>query len=117
VSDRDEDDARHYQAHRDDAEEWGEPVQPEPKKRRLGAMLSVRLTPEEAERVREAASDAGQSLSEFLRAAILQHATRAPSIEFTGGSVTPPAGEPVEGSAGNTSSSGTAALTTRPHPD
>jgi hypothetical protein len=70
--------ADHYQMHKDDPEEWNEP-QPAPRStrsssRRLAAMISVRFTPEEEEVVRLAASDAGQSVSNFVRQAALRAA-------------------------------------------
>jgi hypothetical protein len=93
-----EEDARYYQEHRDDPEEWGEPVYVEPRRPRLESMLSVRLSAEEADLVRSAASAAGQSVSDFIRAAILQRVSQAPSIQWQrGGEAAPEAGNTPEG--------------------
>jgi len=68
-------DSEYYQATKDDDDEWGEPV-PAPRSgrpgsRRMGSMVSVRLSAEEAGRLRLAAEAAGLSLSGFLRDAAL----------------------------------------------
>jgi Mobilization protein NikA len=66
-------DARYYEAHKDDEDEWGEPERPPVSvKRRLATMISVRFSPEEAKVVREAAESAKESLSHFVRKATLQ---------------------------------------------
>ena len=66
-------DAAHYQAHKDDEAEWGEPVVEEQgHSRRLASMISIRLTPDEADRVREAAAARGESLSQFVRESALR---------------------------------------------
>jgi hypothetical protein len=65
-----------YERETGDNEDWGEPVAPKPR-RRLGAMVSVRLTPDELERVREAAEARGMSTSAFLREVALQAAGAA----------------------------------------
>jgi mobilization protein NikA len=63
--------AAHYDAHKDDEDEWGEP-EPVPKaRRRLASMISVRLSPKEADVVRAAAQQQGVSVSAFLRRAAL----------------------------------------------
>jgi uncharacterized protein (DUF1778 family) len=66
-------DADYYQAHKDEPEEWGE-AEParKPKSRRLAAMISVRFTPEEEQMVREAALNANESVSHFIRRAALE---------------------------------------------
>ena len=68
-------DADYCQAHKDEPEEWGEP-EPTPKsgRRRLAAMVSIRLTPEEEEFIRDAALQTNQSLSHFIRQAALRAA-------------------------------------------
>lgn len=94
-----EEDARYYQEHRDDSDEWGEPVDAETQRARLEAMLSVRLTADEADAVRSAASAAGQRVSDFMRAAILERVSRAPSIQWQpGGEAFPEAGDTTDGS-------------------
>lgn len=65
--------AAYYQAHKDDQAEWGEPVVEEQgQSRRLASMISIRLTPDEADRVREAAAARGESLSQFVRESALR---------------------------------------------
>ena len=63
----------YYESHKDDSELWGEPEQAKPR-RRLASMISVRLAPDEAEAIREAADRDGMSVSAFLRAAALKEA-------------------------------------------
>jgi len=68
-------DADFYQAHKDDRDEWGEPERsPSASSRRLASMISVRFTPDEAQSVRAAARDAGESVSQFIRSAALRRA-------------------------------------------
>jgi len=65
-------DAAYYQAHKDEAEEWGEPEQGAGGRRpRMGAMVSVRFTPDEVAQLRERAERQSKSLSEFVREAVL----------------------------------------------
>ncbi len=72
-------DADYYQAHKDDAEEWGEPRSAEkPKKRRLAAMISVRFTPEEEDEIRRAAQSKGTTVSQFIRETALKEARPRP---------------------------------------
>jgi len=67
-----QDDAGYFDDHKDDFEEWGEPlperVQPSP---RLASMVSVRFAPDEVVEIRAAADRAGRSLSDFVRQAAL----------------------------------------------
>jgi hypothetical protein len=65
--------AEYYESHKDDPELWGEP-QPAKPRRRLASMISVRLSPDEADAIREAAEREGLSVSAFLRAAALKEA-------------------------------------------
>ena len=64
------DDATYYQQHKDDEAEWGPPA-PAPARRResrrLASMVSVRFSPEEVDRLRGRADDAGLSLSGYVR--------------------------------------------------
>ena len=64
----------YYEAHKDDPDEWGEVETPRPR-RRLASMISVRLSPREAEIVREAAEREKVSVSAFIRQAALQAAS------------------------------------------
>jgi hypothetical protein len=84
-------DAKYYQEHKDDEEEWGdaEPA-PSPKRsesRRLGALVSVRFSAEEVEQLRRAAELEGRSLSGFVRNAAL-NLSSVPTIQnVLGGTV------------------------------
>ena len=65
-------DAAYYEQHRDDPEEWGEP-EPAPagtEHRRLGATITVRLTPDEAELLRALAKREGRPFSGIVRDAV-----------------------------------------------
>jgi hypothetical protein len=67
--------AGYYQSHRDDEDEWGEPVKaPVSQSRRLASMISARFAPDEAEAIRDAASAEGISVSQFIRLAALARA-------------------------------------------
>jgi hypothetical protein len=64
--------AGQIEAMRDDPDAWGDPV-PEPKRKRKserrqrGAMVSVRFSPDELTSVQEHATEAGMSVSGYLR--------------------------------------------------
>lgn len=72
------DDAAYYQAHKDDADEWGEPepVTARGQALRLASIVSVRLTVDQESRVRAAARRRGQTLSAYLRESALQQCDR-----------------------------------------
>jgi hypothetical protein len=84
-----ETDAAHYQEHKDDEGEWGEPVRsPASARRRLASMISVRFSPDEARWVRAAAADADESVSNFIRTAALRRCLRTvptPTVSGTPG--------------------------------
>jgi hypothetical protein len=73
--------AEQVEAMRDDVDAWGDPV-PRPKRprkserRHRGAMVSVRFSPEELAAVQAHASDAGASVSGYLRNLALATASR-----------------------------------------
>jgi hypothetical protein len=67
--------AEYYEEHKGDPEVWGEGIPAKPR-RRLASMISVRLSPAEAEAVRAAADERGLSVSGFLRMAALKEANR-----------------------------------------
>ncbi|MFA5786286.1 MAG: hypothetical protein WDA71_04755 [Actinomycetota bacterium] len=72
---RKQEDAEYYQARKGDTEEWGEPegvAGKRPERRRLKAMVSIRLTPEEEGRIRGAAARQGLSVSAFIRQVALR---------------------------------------------
>ena len=61
--------AEEFQATKDDASEWGDPEAAPARsaKRRLAAMVSVRLSPEELERLQAHVESLGTSVSGYLR--------------------------------------------------
>jgi hypothetical protein len=68
-------DAEFYQAHKDDSEVWGEAegIRGEkPERRRLNAMVSVRLTPDEEDALRAEAERRGLSLSALIRHTVIR---------------------------------------------
>src|SRR5436309_13522567 len=67
------DQASYYESHKDEPDDWGEPIQSKAR-RRLASMISVRLSPAEAAQVRAAAEERGVSVSAFLREAALKEA-------------------------------------------
>lgn len=68
--------AAYFQAHKGDDAEWGDPIlSGKEAPRRLASMISIRLTPDEADRVRAAASERGETLSQFVREAALNEAS------------------------------------------
>lgn len=74
-------DGEFYQAHKDDQDVWGEPEGArgqKPERRRLNAMVSVRLTPDEEDALRAEADRRGLSLSALVRQTILREL--APSV-------------------------------------
>lgn len=92
-------DAEFYQKHKDDLDEWGEAEGSrgrKPPRDRLNAIISVRLTPEEEDALKQAASDRGLTLSAFVRAAALHEAAPATVSHWayhsshTEASMTPP---------------------------
>lgn len=95
--------AAQLQATKDDADEWGDPESGEEgatpsglrgtgPKRRLAAMVSVRLSPEELEAVQARAAARGESVSGYLRGLVLRDMTVA-KVQFLK-SVYVTAGEP-----------------------
>ena len=83
--------ARYHQDHKDDPDVWGEPEPPAPSEERssgraLGATITVRFSPQEAERIREIAKAQGKPYSEIVRQALQSY--MRPSV-----SVTPPPAE------------------------
>lgn len=70
--------AAQLQATKDDADEWGDAVEAAAEsapKRRLAAMVSVRLSPEELEAVQARAVERGESVSAYLRGVALRDIT------------------------------------------
>lgn len=85
--------AAQLQGTKDDAEEWGDatpkPDSTDPSvasgaesapKRRLAAMVSVRLSPEELEAVQARAAERGESVSGYLRGVALRDVTVATTV-------------------------------------
>lgn len=55
-------DGEYYDSHKDDEDEWGDPLPPRrTERRRLAAMVSVRFSPAEGEIVRQVAAARGVS--------------------------------------------------------
>jgi hypothetical protein len=69
-------DAEHHQANKDSEDDWEEAPAPRRRseRRRLGAMVSVRFSAEEADRLRADADGAGLSLSRYIRDLVLKTA-------------------------------------------
>jgi hypothetical protein len=70
-------DAEYYQQHKDDEGEWGDPEPAPARIRRSGsltAMVSVRLDERELKRIKDAAGERGESVSQFVRQAALTRA-------------------------------------------
>ena len=63
----------HLYAHRDDPDEWGDPVVRKARGASRPAVVSVRFSPEELELLREAVPDG--NLSGFIRASALRMAS------------------------------------------
>src|SRR5437867_12002792 len=63
--------ANYLQAHKDDPAEWGEPVvAPRRRKGRLGATVTVRLQPDDADLLREVAARDNLGYSDVIRRAV-----------------------------------------------
>jgi hypothetical protein len=73
-------DEEYFQGHKDDTDEWGEPEPPAGpnEKRRLAAMVSVRLSPGESDAIRKVAAARQMTLSGFMRQAALAEAGLLP---------------------------------------
>lgn len=66
-------DADEYQNRKHNDEDWGDPLAPGETKP-LATMISIRLTAEEADLIRQAATNADSTLSAFVRQAALAKA-------------------------------------------
>lgn len=69
-------------AQREDSDEWGEPDDTEPAAKRLSAMVSVRLERAELERIQARAQALGESVSAYVRDAVLRDLTGEASRIF-----------------------------------
>lgn len=100
-----ESDAEYYASHRDDEDEWGEPVRRKPASRRLASMISVRFTPDEAEMIRAAAANLGESVSNFVRDAAIRKAQGPGSVPLpVAATVSPSHGTTTRTGGGHTMS-------------
>jgi hypothetical protein len=70
----DESEINHYLEDEEEDGEWGEPVKPTSRKR-LDAIVSVRFSPDELERIRSVAPEG--NVSNYIRAATLREAVGA----------------------------------------
>ena len=78
--------ARHFEMHKDDAEEWEEtPEVAEVGRRSDSVVLSVRMRPEEVDDLREAAHALGVRISDVVRDALraFTSLSMVPSIQYT----------------------------------
>ncbi len=105
--------AARLQAEKDDLSQWDEVTAPtRAGKRKLSAMVSVRLSPEELERVQERAEESGQSVSSYLRNLALRDAAKGAFRPTTRSAIVRTSGAPYESSV----LSGDAALDSRSYP-
>ncbi|MBI4729725.1 MAG: ribbon-helix-helix protein, CopG family [Acidobacteria bacterium] len=84
-------DAERYQAGKHDLDQHGETVGKvgrRPARRRMNAMVSIRLTPEEERRLRAAADGRGLPLSAFIREVALREIIPATPVARLEGSRT-----------------------------
>lgn len=67
-----QEEAAYFEAHRDDPNEWGDPVEaPVVSARKgLGVSITVRFSPPEAEAIRRTAKQEGMTYSEIVRKAV-----------------------------------------------
>ncbi|MEI9907036.1 MAG: hypothetical protein WDO06_03220 [Actinomycetota bacterium] len=71
-----ESDAEYYQKNKD-ADDWGDPVESSVKPTsQPGAMISVRFTHEEVQRIRSKAKIAGESVSRYIRKCVLKDSAK-----------------------------------------
>ncbi len=75
-------DAAYYDAHRDDPDEWGDPIEPPVARNRknLTATITVRFSAEEAEGIRRKAKAAGITYSEVVRKAVQEYTQSSSSF-------------------------------------
>jgi predicted DNA binding CopG/RHH family protein len=81
--------AADLQRSKEDSNQWGPPLAPEParRKRRLAAMVSVRLSSAELEAVQARASQLNQSVSAYLRDVALRDAAPVAGAPVTASSM------------------------------
>ncbi len=74
--------AAFYDAHINDRDRWGEPVEPPPETRgrRLGATITVRFSVEEAEQIRLTARKLRRTYSDIVRDAVREYTQPERSI-------------------------------------
>jgi hypothetical protein len=110
-------DAEYYHAHKgDDTSEWGEGERsPKSARRRLAAMISIRLSPGEARLVRAAAAALDESVSTFVRQAALLRARSPHLAQGLTATATSGAGSPILSGDHPTESANVHALSRRPN--
>lgn len=83
-----EEEAAYYEAHRDDPEEWGDPIEAPivAPKSGLAISVTVRFSPEDAEAIRATARLENKTYSEVVRTAV-QRYTQPDAIRPTGGMI------------------------------
>ena len=74
--------ASHHQMHKDDPNEWGDPLRPSKDSKRLDVVVSVRFTADEEARLREEALLTNEALSTFIRRAALNRCPATNVVAF-----------------------------------
>lgn len=64
--------AAYYKAHKDDPEVWSDEAEPTKEQSPLGASITVRIAPQDAQLLREVAKRTGIRYSEIVRQAVAQ---------------------------------------------
>jgi hypothetical protein len=83
--------ATYYEQHREDDEEWGEPVESPPvtSRRGLTATITIRFSPDEASAIRQAAKSSGLTYSEVVRQAVRAFTRPRIVVRFPGSTMLP----------------------------
>src|SRR6476469_7235149 len=83
-----EEEATHFEAHRNDPGEWGDPVEAPVVAPRNGLAISitVRFSPQEADAIRRTADMEGKNYSEVVRTAVRRY-TRPDTVSLSSGNI------------------------------
>lgn len=74
--------AAFYKAHKDDPDVWSDETERTPERSPLGASITIRISPEDAHLLKEAARRTGLRYSEIVREAVAQYVRPRYSFEF-----------------------------------
>ena len=90
-----QDKAAYYKEHKDDPEVWSDEADPAKERSLLGASITVRIAPEDAQLLREVAGRTGLRYSEIVRQAVAHFVRPQFSFDYAlvrqvFGQVTPP---------------------------